>query len=124
MAASAGLLLIALGTSGCASISQKFADVASQMPAIGLPANAPERPAETPSYPAVHDMPPPRDGVVLTGIEQQKLEDDLIQARDRQQQAAGIAPAKQQAAGIAPAKKKPPAKPHKESIAPSGQAIY
>ncbi len=57
-----------------ASISEKFAETASQMPGIGLPAGAPERPAEPTAYPAVHDIPPPRNSVVLTNIEQRKLE--------------------------------------------------
>jgi len=79
--------------SGCASISEKFADSASQMPGVGLPANAPARPATAYSYPAVHDVPPPRTAAVLTDIEQRKLERDLVDARDRQQAAAGIPPA-------------------------------
>ena len=76
--------------SGCAAISQKFADTASQMPGIGLPAGAPERPAEPTAFPAVHDIPPPRNSVTLTSTEQQTLEDDLVAARDRQQTAAGV----------------------------------
>ena len=83
-------LAAAAALTGCASISQKFADVASQMPGIGLSANAPERPAEPAAYPAVHDIPPPRNSVVLTNFEQQKLEDDLVAARDKQQSSAGI----------------------------------
>jgi hypothetical protein len=80
----------AICLSGCASISQKFADTASQMPQVGLPANAPERPAEPIAYPAVHDVPPPRTAAVLTDIEQQKLETDLVAARDQQQTSVGI----------------------------------
>jgi hypothetical protein len=34
-------------------------------------------------------LPPPRERAVLTEIEQQKLEDDLVNARDRQLVAAG-----------------------------------
>lgn len=60
------------------------------MPQIGLPANAPERPAEPIAYPAVHDIPPPRTATVLTDIEQQKLETDLVAARDQQQTSVGI----------------------------------
>lgn len=60
------------------------------MPGIGLPANAPERPAVPPAYPAVHDIPPPRNSVTLTNFEQQKMEFDLVEARDRQQSAVGI----------------------------------
>jgi hypothetical protein len=91
-------IMAAAGLSACASISEKIASTASEMPAIGLPAGAPERPADPPAYPAVHDMPPPRTDVVLTGIEQQKLEDDLVAARNRQQGIAGTAPAGQKKA--------------------------
>jgi len=89
----AGVLAATIGLGGCASTSQSIADGASQAPVIGLPADAPARPAEPVAYPAVHDLPPPRNSVVLTGLEQQRLEADLIAARDRQQAAAGIAPA-------------------------------
>jgi hypothetical protein len=81
----------AFGLSGCASISEKFAATASQMPGIGLPAGAPERPATPVAYPSVHDIPPPRNSVTLTSPEQQQLEDDLVAARDRQQTSAGVA---------------------------------
>jgi len=83
---------VAAALSGCSSISQKFTDGMSQMPAIGLPAGTPERPAEPAAYPAVHDIPPPRNSVTLTSIEQQKMEDDLMAARDRQQASVGVAP--------------------------------
>jgi outer membrane biosynthesis protein TonB len=36
-----------------------------------------------PPFPAVHDMPPPRDSTILTDYEQKKLENDLIAARRR-----------------------------------------
>ena len=49
----------------------------------GLPAGAPARSAEPPSYPAVHDMPPPR-AAVLDAEQQKKLEADLIAIRNRQ----------------------------------------
>ena len=76
--------------SGCASISQKFAETGSQLPEVGLSPNAPARPAQQTAYPAVHDVPPPRTAVMLTDIEQQKLETDLVSARDQQQTAAGV----------------------------------
>jgi len=76
--------------SGCASISQKFAETASQLPEVGLSPNAPARPAQQMAYPAVHDVPPPRTATMLTDIEQQKLETDLVSARDQQQTAVGI----------------------------------
>ena len=46
-------------------MSEKMSEGLTSMPGIGLPANAPERPAEPLAYPAVHDMPPPRTTAVL-----------------------------------------------------------
>jgi uncharacterized protein YceK len=91
-----------LGLSGCASINQKFADSASQLPHVGVSPNAPARPAEQMAYPAVHDVPPPRTAVMLTDVEQHKLETDLVAARDQQQISAGVP--------LASRKKKEPAK--------------
>jgi hypothetical protein len=84
------MIAAAVALSGCGSISQKFADTASQMPGVGLPQDAPERPTVQGEYPAVHDIPPPRNTVTLTSFEQQKLEDDLMAARDHQQSAVGL----------------------------------
>jgi len=78
----------AAALAGCGSISDKFASAASQMPAIGLPAGAPERPATAAAYPAVHEMPAPRNSVILTGVEQAQMERDLTDARDKQQTSA------------------------------------
>ena len=50
----------------------------------GLPANAPARSAEAPSFPAVHDMPPPRAAGLLDAEQQKRLEADLIATRNRQ----------------------------------------
>ncbi|HEY5965352.1 MAG TPA: hypothetical protein VIU42_15155 [Xanthobacteraceae bacterium] len=91
-----------LGLSGCASINQKFAESASQLPHVGVSPNAPARPAEQMTYPAVHDVPPPRTAVMLTDVEQHKLETDLVAARDQQQISVGVPPASR--------KKKEPAK--------------
>ena len=38
-------------------------------PAVGLPAERAERPTEPAAFPAVHDMPPPRNSVMLTDTE-------------------------------------------------------
>jgi hypothetical protein len=83
-------LALGLAVSGCASISQKFAETASQAPQVGLSSTAPVRPAQQMVYPAVHDVPPPRTATVLTEVEQQKLETDLLAARSQQQTAAGV----------------------------------
>ena len=85
-------LAAAAALCGCAEISQKFAATASQLPGIGLSPDAPERSAVEGAYPAVHDMPAPRNSVMLTDVEQQKLEDDLTVARDRQMTSVGLTP--------------------------------
>ena len=54
------------------------------MPGIGLPAGTPQRTAEPVAFPAVHDVPPPRNSVTLTNLEQQKLEEDLVAARSEE----------------------------------------
>jgi hypothetical protein len=110
-------LIAAAGLSGCADISQKFAATASQMPYVGLSSDAPARPAVQGAYPAVHDMPAPRNNVMLTDIEQQKLEDDLTVARDRQQHAVGLPPADAK-------KKAKPAPPQRVVPVSSSQSIY
>jgi hypothetical protein len=50
---------------------------------MGLPSNAPARPAVPYDYPAVHDMPAQRSAPTLTEDQQMKLERDLAAARDR-----------------------------------------
>lgn len=52
---------------------------------MGLPAGTPERPVTPYVYPAVHDMPPPRETPAMTEEQQVKLEKDLEAARDRQE---------------------------------------
>jgi hypothetical protein len=54
----------------------------------GLPEGVPARPPPSESYPAVHDRPPPRGQTVLSQEEQKKLEEDLIAARKRAEDAA------------------------------------
>jgi len=75
----AALFAVPAIISGCAS------SVADRVPTAigGLPEGTPPRP-ETPSaYPAVHDMPPPREEAVLTSEQQKQVEDELIAARNR-----------------------------------------
>jgi hypothetical protein len=77
---------IALG--GC---STQIAD----MPAIGLPADAPERPKEAGGYLPVHDLPPERTEEAMKPAELAKIQAELTAARDRQATAANpAAPAK------------------------------
>jgi len=74
--------------SGCGSISEKVSGTMGSMPAIGLPAGAPERPATRLDFPSVHDMPTPRTTAVLTSNEQRDIERELVSARDQQKTAA------------------------------------
>jgi hypothetical protein len=116
-------IVAAAGVSGCGSINQKFSETMSQMPAIGLPAGTPERPAATPDYPAVHDIPPPRNSVMLSDFEQRKLEDDLVAARDQQQSALGVKPVAKKPEPAAKSGAKPAAKPAVVPVSAS-QPIY
>ncbi len=75
-----GLPAVAL-LAGCSASS-----VVDNLPSdIGLPQGTPARPAVAPQYPAVHDMPAPRAAAPLSEEEREKLQDDLIAARDRQE---------------------------------------
>src|SRR5262245_37448703 len=78
--AAALLLAGALALGGCSagSLTDHIPSAAG-----GLPEGAPQRAASPPPYPAVHDMPRPRDSAVLTEEEQTRLERDLARARDR-----------------------------------------
>ena len=69
--------MIALALAGC---SIPIAD----LPIVGLPANTPARPISTAEYPAVHDIPAARAEAVLTPEQQEKIEKDLVAARNRQ----------------------------------------
>ena len=104
-------LVLAGGLSGCGSISDKFRTAASQMPAIGLPAGAPERTAEPVPYPAVHDMPAAAQQHPAQPTEQEQMERELATARDGQQASAGIetqAKKKAKAAAAKPRPSRPP----------------
>jgi hypothetical protein len=83
--------IAAVGLAGCGSISEKFRDTAAALPGVGLPADVPERPAQPVAFPAVHDIPPPRNSVTLTNPEQDQMERELVKARDELQVAAGVA---------------------------------
>ena len=71
----AGLAAAAL-LAGCAGIADA--------PLIGVPANAPARPAVATQYMPIHDVPPPREEPVQSEAERAKLQKDLLEARDRQ----------------------------------------
>jgi hypothetical protein len=81
------LLLSALALGGC---STSIAD----LPLVGTPADAPERPKEAGAYLPVHDLPPDRDEAVMDPAERAKIQAELLAARDRQATvAAGQNPA-------------------------------
>jgi hypothetical protein len=73
----AALFVSALAVSGC---STSIAD----LPGVGLPADAPQRPKEAAGYLPVHDLPPDRDEAALNPKEQARIEAELRAARDRQ----------------------------------------
>ena len=82
----AALFAAALALGGC---STQIAD----MPAVGVPAGAPERPKEAGSYLPVHDLPPDREEEAMKPAELSKIQAELTAARDRQATAAAT-PAK------------------------------
>jgi hypothetical protein len=71
------LLLSALALGGC---STSIAD----LPLVGTPADAPERPKEAGAYLPVHDVPPARDEAAMNPAERARLQAELLAARDRQ----------------------------------------
>ncbi|NOJ40462.1 hypothetical protein [Bradyrhizobium australiense] len=77
----AALLASALALGGC---STQIAD----MPSLGLPADAPERPKEAGGYLPVHDLPPDRTEEAMKPAELAKIQAELTAARDRQATAA------------------------------------
>jgi hypothetical protein len=79
-------LALAAGLAGCSST---LGDLPPQLG--GLPAGTPERPAAASAYPAVHDMPPPRQDTVLTADERKKAEAELADLRARQEKQAAAA---------------------------------
>lgn len=82
----AALVMLALSLGGCAS---SIAD----SPLIGVPSDAPGRPKEVSAYPAVHDLPAPREQDAMDPTEQAKVEKELMAARDHQADvAAGKTP--------------------------------
>ncbi len=80
------IALVGLTLGGC---SIPIAD----MPLVGLPANTPARPATPGEYLPVHDIPAPRAEPTLTPEQQEKIEKDLVAARNKQ--ASGVQKASQ-----------------------------
>ncbi len=75
---SGALLVAALALPG--GCSTTIAD----LPAVGTPADAPERPREAGAYLPVHDLPPDRVDAIIAPAERSKIEAELVAARERQ----------------------------------------
>jgi hypothetical protein len=75
------LVASAFALGGCAT---SIAD----LPLVGTPADAPQRPKETGAYLPVHDLPPDRAEPELAPAERAKMQAELVAARDRQASAA------------------------------------
>jgi hypothetical protein len=108
------LAISALALGGC---STTIAD----LPAVGTPADAPERPKEAGAYLPVHDLPPDREEAVISPAERAKIQAELSAARERQ--AAAVATgtkdgkAKSEAKADAKSKAKPKNEPKAEAKA-------
>jgi hypothetical protein len=74
---SGALFAAALAAAGC---STSIAD----LPSLGTPAGAPERPKEAGAYLPVHDLPPDREEEAMKPAELAKIQAELTAARDRQ----------------------------------------
>ena len=71
------LLLSAVALGGC-SIS------VADLPLVGTPADAPERPKEAGAYLPVNQLPPDRDEAAMDPAQRAKIQKELVAARDRQ----------------------------------------
>ena len=89
----AARILRAAGSLLLLSLLAACASAIGELPAAvgGLPQGTPEREATPTAYPAVHDMPPPREGAVLTADEQKKATAELTAARAVQDKRAAAA---------------------------------
>jgi hypothetical protein len=90
----------------------------------GLPADAPQRPAQAPPFPGVYETPPPRSAALLDAEQQKRLEADLVAVRNRaaRAQKAALKEAAKAEPKVKPRPEKPkPAKrPQGEAFAPRG----
>ena len=77
----AALCALALTLGSCSS---QIAD----MPGVGLPADAPQRPKESGGYMPIHDLPPDRNQEAIKPDELAKIQEELTAARDRQASSA------------------------------------
>ena len=94
-------LALALVLAGCSSTFDVLPEKMG-----GLPASAPERPAEPRAFPNVYEVRPTRQAAPLNDDEQKKLESELATLREQQKQLANPPPPPAKKAA-APAKKAP-----------------
>ncbi len=81
-----GSVLAAFGLAVTLTACSAAGPALESLPAgVGLPANAPARPATAYEYPAVHDMPPPRSTPTMSEEQQDKVEKELTALRERQE---------------------------------------
>src|SRR5687767_9967108 len=96
-------LVLALVLSGCSSTFDVLPEKMG-----GLPASAPERPAEPRAFPNVYEVRPTRQAAPLNDDEQKKLESELATLREQQKQLANPPPPPPPAKkAAAPAQKAP-----------------
>lgn len=110
--ASGALLIATLALGGC---STTIAD----LPAVGTPADAPERPKEAGAYLPVHDLPPDRVDAIIPPAERAKIEAELVAAREHQAAAMETKDAKAKPESKPPAKSKAGVKSEAKSEAKS-----
>jgi hypothetical protein len=82
--------LLLAGALGLAACSSTFDVLPEKLG--GLPAGAPERPAEPKAFPNVYEARPTREAKPLTDDEQKKLESELATLREEQKQRANPPP--------------------------------
>lgn len=73
----AALVCAGLWLAGCSS---QIAD----MPLVGTPSDAPARPKEPGAYLPVNDLPPNRDEAAMDQRTREKIQAELVAARERQ----------------------------------------
>jgi len=78
---SAAAVGLALACAGCS------AGAIADLPVVGMPQGVPARPADPGEFPAVHDIPAPRQQQPLDPATQSRIEHELEAARDRQTRA-------------------------------------
>jgi hypothetical protein len=121
--------LLLAGAFGLSACSTTFDMLPEKMG--GLPASAPERPAESKAFPNVYEIRPTREAKPLSDDEQKKLESELVTLREEQKQRANPPPppppGKKVAAPVkkdpAPEKKKPTLKEAKPAKKKQNDAV-